>query len=115
MLPYVMQFNLPSRIPAFAEVAGALGLPTADMPAEEAASAAVERVAEIAAAIGIPSSLRDLGIAESDLDGIASDAMEVSRLIENNPRALDRVSMRAVLDAAWHGDRERLTAAPAPY
>lgn len=51
---------------------------------------------------GAPLRLADLGFAEGDLDRAADIATQNSY---DNPRSFDRAQIRALLDAAWRGDR----------
>ncbi|WP_349371790.1 maleylacetate reductase [Salinarimonas sp.] len=51
--------------------------------------------------IGAPTALRDLGLAEADLDRAADLA---TRNPYWNPRPVTREGVRALLDAAWRGD-----------
>lgn len=89
LLPHVVAYNTPAAPEAMAVVARALG-------AEEAASGlfALNRM------LGLPVSLRELGLAETDLDRAAALAAEGSY---PNPRALTGVGVRAVLEAAFAG------------
>lgn len=57
---------------------------------------------DFAAEIGAPLALRDLGLAEADLDRAAEIA---SRNAYWNPRPIDRPSIRALLQDAWEGAR----------
>ena len=45
---------------------------------------------------------------------MAEASVGIKRLIDNNPRPLDADALEAILDAAWHGDPERLRAAGSP-
>jgi alcohol dehydrogenase class IV len=45
--------------------------------------------------------LRQVGIAESDLDRLADEAMLQTRLLTNNPRELSRADAHAIYRAAW--------------
>lgn len=89
MLPYVMRFN--------AEVAGAR---TCDLAAAMGAADAAEACARMLAQSGLPSRLRDLGVAAADLDAIAEAALGDGAL-PYNPREADFAAVRAVLEAAW--------------
>jgi maleylacetate reductase len=57
---------------------------------------------DFAAAIGAPSSLRELGLTEADLDRAADIATENPYW---NPRPIDRQSIRRLLQDAWEGKR----------
>lgn len=108
LLPYAMEFNRPVRTPELAEVAAAMRPTAASIPPEEAAVSAVRCVVELAAEIGIPGTLQELGVRREELPEMAEQAAGVTRLIENNPRRLDRPALLALLDAAWSGDSTAL-------
>ena len=55
----------------------------------------------LALRIGAPLALRDLGLAEGDLDLAAEIATEAPYW---NPRPVERDGIRALLAAAWAGD-----------
>ena len=71
---------------------------------------AVEAVHALGLQIGLPASLAEIGVAESDLRPMAQASVGIKRLIDNNPRALDVDALEAILDAAWHGEPSRLKA-----
>jgi alcohol dehydrogenase len=48
----------------------------------------------------VETTLQQVGIAESDLDRLADDAMLQTRLLGNNPRELTREDARAIYAAA---------------
>ena len=106
LLPYVMEFNRPARIAAFATVARALGHEGTDD--EQASRVAVDLVAELLDDIGIPTTLKALGVAESSVHDIAEQGAQAGRLVNNNPRALDIKALELITSAAWHGDRSRV-------
>jgi alcohol dehydrogenase class IV len=54
----------------------------------------------LAAQVGIATTLRQVGITENDLDRLADDAMLQTRLLGNNPRELTRHDARAIYRAA---------------
>src|SRR3954471_5069227 len=60
LMPYVMAFNRPACPAAMADVARAMGV--ADQSEEQLSHAAVAAVAELFAAIGIPTTLAALGL-----------------------------------------------------
>jgi alcohol dehydrogenase class IV len=55
---------------------------------------------QIAARTKIPTTLREVGISEADLDRLADDAMLQTRLLGNNPRTVTREDARAIYAAA---------------
>ena len=92
MLPHVLRFNHPVNGDKQARVSEALGRP--DEPAAEV-------VAGLISGLGLPTRLRDVGVAPEQLDRIAEGSM-VDRWIHTNPRKIDGPAViRALLDAAW--------------
>jgi alcohol dehydrogenase len=55
---------------------------------------------EIARQTGIEMQLRQVGIAASDLDRLADDAMLQTRLLGNNPREVSREDAYRIYEAA---------------
>jgi alcohol dehydrogenase len=110
MLPYVMEFNRSHAEPEMAELALAMGLDGAHLDQAGRAGAAIDAVAELFASIGIPSTIRDLGVPEDRLAWTAEAAMGAARLVKNNPRPLDVPSMTRLVRAAFAGDRAGLRA-----
>ncbi|RYI32862.1 MAG: iron-containing alcohol dehydrogenase [Acetobacteraceae bacterium] len=96
LMPYVMAWNAPAIQPELAEIAGAMALRSADE--------VIPAIAELFRRIGIPSSLRDLGLAEDRLDWVAEQSLGITRLIQNNPRPLAAADMRQLLEAAHAGN-----------
>ena len=85
LLPSVMKFNMPANVKRHAEVAVALGCEP-DKNDEETAQRGVEFIYRLAEAVGIPKKLTDLGIPQTAVPGMAKAAMQVQRLLKNNPR-----------------------------
>jgi alcohol dehydrogenase class IV len=96
-----MRFNLASNPAKFARIATALGGDAAGHTEGEAAEAAVEAVVNLSAEIGIVARLRDLGIPEEAIDGMAAAAMKVTRLLNNNPREVNEDDARRIYCDAY--------------
>lgn len=107
LLPYVMEFNRPARIPELAELAVAMGAPS-DAPLEDLADQAIDRVADLLASVGIPTSLAELGLPSDRLRWTAEQAWGAERLVANNPRPLDVDTLERIVRAAHAGDRAAL-------
>lgn len=99
VLPHVLRFNAPHAASTYAELA-AIVAPTATGSDEARADALVVAMERIADTTGIPTRLRQVGIAESDLDRLADDAMLQTRLLGNNPRDVARADAYAIYAAA---------------
>lgn len=90
MLPYTTAYNavaVPELLAPIAEIFGA------------APGAALH---DFSRSLGAPLSLKDIGFEEANLDRAADIAAENPYW---NPRPIDRASIRALLQAAWEGDR----------
>ena len=92
MLPHVLRFNHPVNAARQAMVAEALG-----RPGEEPAAV----IGDLIAALGLPRTLRDVGVKREQLDEIARLSMH-DRWIPTNPRRIDGPeTVRMLLDQAW--------------
>lgn len=78
MLPYSMELNLRfEEVPAqYRKVAVALGLKVDDDDDVTASRRGIERIREIAEAVGLPARLRDIGVDSADLEKLAQHAAE---------------------------------------
>jgi alcohol dehydrogenase class IV len=91
ILPHAIAYNASAAPQAIGRVARALGV-----------SVAAAGLFDMAKAAGAPTALRDIGMPESGLDRAADLAVADPYW---NPRPIDRTSIRALLDNAWHGRR----------
>jgi alcohol dehydrogenase class IV len=107
LLPYVMEFNRPARIPELATVALAMGA-SPDASPEDLADEAIQRVADLLASVEVPRTLADLGLPPDRLRWTAEQALLAERLIANNPRPLDADALEHIVRAAHSGDRGAL-------
>lgn len=97
LMPYVMEWNRPAIAPELEEIAAAIGLTEVDD--------VIPAIAALFARIGIPGSLKALGLQEDRIDWVADQSCGIERLIQNNPRPIDRIDMRRLVAAAFAGDR----------
>ncbi|MDE6079445.1 MAG: lactaldehyde reductase [Duncaniella sp.] len=75
LLPTIMEFNLPSSVKKYGEIARAMGVDTNGMTDEQAAQAAVDAVRALAIKVGIPQHLSEIGISEKDIPALAEQAL----------------------------------------
>ena len=100
LLPSVMKFNMPANVKRHAEVAIALGcLPGKDD--EETAQRGVDFIYRLAQAVGIPDKLTALGIPQTTVDGMAKAAMQVQRLLRNNPREVTEQDAKEIYQSLY--------------
>ena len=85
LLPYVMEYNLSSRIEKFAAVANALGEDTDDLNPHDAAWLAIEQVRQLNDDLGIPHKLGEVGVRANAIKSMARGAM-ASGNVAVNPR-----------------------------
>ena len=63
----------------------------------------VKRTKAMLSGIGIPNTLKELGLKEDRLDWVAEQSMLAARLINNNRRKLDVDAVRHVVRQAYYG------------
>lgn len=105
LLPYVMRYNLPTRVPEFAEMGRVFGVTNPAQTELAQAHSAITRIEEILAALGAPLDLRTLGLSPADFGFVAEQAMLATRLTANNPRELTVAAIVAILERAYAADR----------
>jgi alcohol dehydrogenase len=108
LAPYVLEYVRPAALPQLRDVADALGIDVVGRSEDQAASAAIDEMARLAHAVGIPVSLAEIGVGRDDLPQLAAEALTIGRLLRNSPRPLDLEGLTAILEAAWNGDRAAL-------
>lgn len=85
LLPSVMRFNRLANLQKYADVAIACGVPMGKDD-DETAQRGVDFICQLSQAVGIPSCLSDIGVPQDAVPHLAKAAMEVQRLLKNNPR-----------------------------
>jgi maleylacetate reductase len=92
MLPHVLRFNASVNAERQKWVSEALG---------HGRDSAGDVVAALIAGLGLPGTLRDVGVTPEQLDEVAAGSMH-DRWVHTNPRNIDGPpGVRALLDAAW--------------
>lgn len=100
LLPVVMEFNLPAAKAKYAEIAKAMGVDTSAMNADEAAAAAVKAVKDLSVSLGIPQTLREIGIPEAALPQLAKDAF-ADVCTGGNPREITEADILELYKIAY--------------
>ncbi len=92
MLPHVLRYNEPVNAERQRWVAEALGRPD---------GSAANAVAALIAGLGLPTTLREVGVKAEQLDEIAVNSMH-DRWVHTNPRKIEGpATVRVLLEAAW--------------
>ena len=100
LLPVVMEFNLPAAKGKYAEIAKAMGVDVSAMDADEAAAAAVKAVKGLSVSLGIPQTLREIGIPEAALPQLAKDAF-ADVCTGGNPREITEADILELYKIAY--------------
>lgn len=95
LMPEVLRFNLSASPKRHADVARALGI-TIQGTDEEVALAGIEKLVTLSKACRIPQRLTEIGITEDILPELADIAMNVTRLLKNNPREVTKEDAIAI-------------------
>jgi alcohol dehydrogenase class IV len=68
---------------------------------EETAQKGVDFIYRLAAGVGIPDKLTALNIPQTAVDGMAKAAMQVQRLLKNNPREVTEQDARDIYNSLY--------------
>ena len=103
LLPYVMAFNADYTGEKFREIARAMGVKGVDeMTESEYRSAAINAVKQLSADVGIPATLKEIGVKAEDLDALADAAM-ADVCTGGNPRPCTKELVLEVYKTAFGG------------
>lgn len=103
LLPYVMAFNAPYTGEKFREIARAMGIRNVDaMSQEEYRQAAIDAVRQLSKDVGIPQTLREIGVKEEDLEALSEAAM-ADVCTGGNPRPCSKELVWEVYKTAFNG------------
>jgi len=103
LLPYVMAFNADYTGEKFREIARAMGVKGVDeMTESEYRSAAINAVKQLSADVGIPATLKEIGVKEEDLEALADAAM-ADVCTGGNPRPCTKELVLEVYKTAFGG------------
>lgn len=101
VLSHVMRFNAPAASRHYAELADVI-LPTKAAGSDEAKTdALIRHIESLIVETAIPRTLREVGVKQTDLARMASDAMLQTRLLVNNPREVTQADAFDIYSAAF--------------
>ncbi len=103
LLPYVIKFNLPACPERFRDIAIALGADVTGLSVEQAAARTVDAVVALNQAIGIPATIRELGVDLEFLPQMVSDSMRSGNVLVN-PRLTTARDVERLITDAYHGN-----------
>ncbi len=100
LLPSVMKFNRSANLEKYAQVALACGAPQGAND-DETAQNGVDFVTQLSKDCGIPTKLSEIGIPHEAVDHMAKAAMDVQRLLKNNPRTVTEADAKAIYESLY--------------
>jgi alcohol dehydrogenase class IV len=101
MLNAVLEFNLAAAEPLYATLGRAILAGQEQVSDSQAARAFVDAIAKKVSMMPYARSLREVGVTEKDLPMLARDAMQVQRLLQNNPRGVTEADALALYREAF--------------
>jgi alcohol dehydrogenase class IV len=101
LLPYVMEWNKLACVERMRDIADAMGARVAHLSDRDAADLAVKAMADLCAAVEIPSGLRSFNVPENAIPAMAEEASKIERLMRNNPRKLNAADIEKIYRAAY--------------
>lgn len=100
LLPTVMRFNRPACVERYAQVAIACGVQPGKND-EETAERGVDFIYQLSKDCGIPTTLSEIGVPQEAVDEMAKSAMEVQRLLKNNPREVTEQDAKDIYNCLY--------------
>jgi alcohol dehydrogenase class IV len=102
LLPYVIAFNARTTLQKMDRLSQALHIHYSDHNSSaDKVEAVVSIILDILQQIGLPTRLSSIGIKQEQLAGIAEKALQIERLIRNNPRTATIESFIDLLEKAY--------------
>ncbi|MEM7463571.1 MAG: iron-containing alcohol dehydrogenase, partial [Pseudomonadota bacterium] len=101
VLPHVLRFNSKTAPEPYAEIAPFAFPELVGLQGQDRAEAFCEKLAELSTACGLQQSLREMNIPRDNLPALASDAMNQTRLLVNNPREITEIDALAIYNSAY--------------
>jgi alcohol dehydrogenase class IV len=100
LLPHVLRFNLAQAADRYAEIAVALGCER-NGSSTGTAERGLELLAQLSKDCGVPQRLSDLGISREAIPAMAKAAMNVTRLLKNNVRAVSEADAIRIYEESY--------------
>lgn len=99
MLPVIMKYNMAGSEKKYIELARAMNNEYIDDIGPETAVTCINALSDD---LDIPRNLKALDIPESAIEEMANGAIQVTRLLSNNPRKIDLDDARTIYTDAYH-------------
>jgi alcohol dehydrogenase len=109
MLPYVLEELAATRSSELHDVADIFGIATTDR--NQAVREVCEAIRALIESIGIPTTLKELGVDEASLSSLLNDALAVTRLLKAFPVTDAKAAYERILRRAYDGELGEFQAA----
>jgi len=103
LMPYVVRFNNDVVADRHRLIAEAFGVEVRGLSDEASGLALAHALVDFQHRLGIPTSLREVGVPESDLAACAEAALSDGSIVYNAKPVTEQAEILAVLKAAWQG------------
>lgn len=103
LLPYVEEFNLIGNLNRFRDLAEAMGEKIEGLSTGDAAAKAIQAIRTISRQVGIPASLKELGVKPEDFGIMAENAMKDVCCL-TNPRKATKEQVIEIYRRAYEGE-----------
>ena len=100
MLPHQMAYSLVGALERYARIAEALNMPP-EGSLRQRAERAIEAVRELTVDVGLPTRLRDVGVTEEMIPGMAYNAYNIDLNWWTNPRTVNEAVMEQLYHSAF--------------
>ncbi len=99
LLPHVCKYNMIANLEKFADIAEFMGEKTSHLSTIEAAEKAIQAMFRLSSDVGIPSSLKEIGIKEEDIELMSINALKDGNAF-SNPRKGNEKDIANIFRAA---------------
>lgn len=101
VLPPIMEFNMIASLPKYAQIAVLMGEDVADLPLRKQAERGVQAIRDLAADLGLPRRMGDVGVKKDDIPGFVDTVFaNHPALIATNARTVSKEEMKKIYEAA---------------
>ncbi len=100
LLPSVMRFNQDASVEKYAQIALVCGAKESNT-LEETAKEGVELITRLSESCGIPTKLSAIGISIEAVERMAKAAMQVTRLLKNNPKEVTLEDAKSIYSSLY--------------
>lgn len=102
--PYVMDYNSLAAPEKLSSIADSFGVDVSGLGVREAAFEAINAFIDLLKSLGMPTSLKELGVKKDDIRGMVDELFsKQSRFIARNPRKPTKEDMVELYERMWEG------------